>query len=50
MASAALVLLVAAFGALHHATKTIRWGQQTWEEMMIGFIGFTLDKQSVPTS
>lgn len=24
-------------------TKTIRWGQQTWDEMMIGFVGFTLE-------
>ena len=29
------------------ATKAVRWGQQTWEEMMIGFVGFTLDKQNV---
>jgi hypothetical protein len=29
------------------ATKDIRWGQQTWEEMMIGFIGFTLDGQNL---
>lgn len=21
--------------------KTVRWGPQTWEEMMIGFVGFT---------
>ncbi|MFL6215909.1 MAG: c-type cytochrome [Blastocatellia bacterium] len=26
------------------ATKAVRWGQQTWEEMMIGFVGFTLDE------
>ncbi|MFL6274732.1 MAG: hypothetical protein ACJ74G_05920, partial [Blastocatellia bacterium] len=26
------------------ATKVVRWGQQTWEEMMIGFVGFTLDE------
>jgi len=32
------------------ATKTVRWDQQTWEEMMIGFIGFTFDKQTLPTS
>jgi hypothetical protein len=25
------------------AGKVVRWGQQTWEEMMIGFVGFTLD-------
>ena len=29
------------------ATKLVRWGQQTWEEMMIGFVGFTLDEQTV---
>ncbi len=29
------------------ATKEVRWGQQTWEEMMIGFVGFTLDKQNL---
>ena len=29
------------------ATKAVRWGQQTWEEMMIGFVGFTLDEQTV---
>jgi hypothetical protein len=28
-------------------SKAIRWGQQTWEEMMIGFIGFTLDSQDL---
>jgi hypothetical protein len=28
-------------------TKTVRWGQQTWEEMMIGFVGFTLDNQNL---
>jgi hypothetical protein len=27
--------------------KAVRWGQQTWEEMMIGFIGFTLDSQDL---
>ncbi len=27
--------------------KTVRWGQQTWEEMMIGFVGFTLDRQNL---
>jgi hypothetical protein len=28
-------------------SKFVRWGQQTWEEMMIGFIGFTLDGQNL---
>ncbi len=26
-------------------TKTVHWGQQTWDEMMIGFVGFTRDGQ-----
>jgi len=29
------------------ATKSVRWGPQTWEEMMIGFVGFTLDNQNL---
>lgn len=29
------------------ATKDVRWGQQTWEEMMIGFVSFTLDEQNL---
>ena len=28
-------------------SKTVRWGPQTWEEMMIGFVGFTLDHQDL---
>jgi hypothetical protein len=32
------------------ATKNVRWGQQTWEEMMIGFVGFTLDEQNLLSS
>jgi len=28
-------------------TRPVRWGQQTWEEMMIGFVGFTLDEQNL---
>lgn len=31
-------------------TKIVRWGQQTWEEMMIGFVGFTLDRQNLQNS
>lgn len=27
--------------------KTVRWGPQTWDEMMIGFVGFTLDNQDL---
>ena len=29
------------------AAKTVRWGPQTWEEMMIGFVGFTVDNQKL---
>jgi mono/diheme cytochrome c family protein len=29
------------------SAKTVRWGPQTWEEMMIGFVGFTLDNQNL---
>jgi hypothetical protein len=25
-------------------TKEVRWGDQTWEEMMIGWMSYTLDK------
>ena len=28
-------------------TITVRWGDQTWEEMMIGWIDYTVDGQSV---
>jgi hypothetical protein len=28
-------------------SKTIRWGPQTWDEMMIGFVGFTVDNQDL---
>jgi hypothetical protein len=28
-------------------TKTIRWGPQTWDEMMIGFVGFTRDDEDL---
>jgi hypothetical protein len=28
-------------------SKTVRWGPQTWDEMMIGFVGFTLDNQNL---
>ena len=28
-------------------TKEVRWGDQTWEEMMIGWISYTLDKDEV---
>jgi len=27
--------------------KTVLWGPQTWEEMMIGFVGFTRDGQNL---
>jgi hypothetical protein len=29
------------------ATKVVRWGDQTWEEMMIGFATYSLDSQRV---
>jgi len=28
-------------------TKEVRWGSQTWEEMMIGYLDYTLDKQDL---
>ena len=28
-------------------TKEVRWGPQTWEEMMIGYLDYTLDKQDL---
>lgn len=28
-------------------TQEVRWGDQTWEEMMIGFVSFTKDNQRV---
>ena len=28
-------------------SKTVRWGPQTWDEMMIGFVGFTVDNQNL---
>jgi hypothetical protein len=28
-------------------TTTVRWGDQTWEEMMIGWIDYTLDSQNL---
>jgi hypothetical protein len=28
-------------------TVTVRWGDQTWEEMMIGWIDYTLDSQNL---
>lgn len=28
-------------------TQTVRWGDQTWEEMMIGWIDYTIDKQNL---
>lgn len=28
-------------------TKEVRWGSQTWEEMMIGYVDYTLDKQDL---
>jgi hypothetical protein len=31
------------------ATKEVRWGDQTWEEMMIGWMSYTLDKTASPS-
>jgi hypothetical protein len=28
-------------------TQTVRWGDQTWEEMMIGWVDYTLDNQNL---
>jgi hypothetical protein len=28
-------------------TKVVRWGDQTWDEMMIGYFDYTLDKQDL---
>jgi hypothetical protein len=28
-------------------TKSVTWGPQTWEEMMIGYLDYTLDKQDL---
>ncbi|MEP7272135.1 MAG: thiol-disulfide isomerase [Acidobacteriota bacterium] len=31
-------------------TATVRWGDQTWDEMMIGYFDYTLDKQNLRRS
>lgn len=31
-------------------TKTVRWGLQTWDEMMIGFFTFTVDDENLRTT
>jgi hypothetical protein len=28
-------------------TKLVQWGPQTWEEMMIGYVDYTLDGQNL---
>jgi mono/diheme cytochrome c family protein len=28
-------------------TKLVRWGQQTWDEMMIGYLDYTIDSQDL---
>jgi len=28
-------------------TKLVKWGQQTWDEMMIGYLDYTIDKQDL---
>ena len=30
-------------------TKEVRWGPQTWEEMMIGWLDYTMDAQNLRT-
>ncbi len=30
-------------------TKVVRWGDQTWEEMMIGWLDYTIDSQNLRT-
>ncbi len=32
------------------ATKEVRWGDQTFEEMMVGFFDVSFDAQSDPTA
>src|SRR5579871_1029448 len=32
------------------ATKDVKWGDQTWEEMMIGFMTYSLDSQQIKKS
>ena len=29
---------------LSNPTKTVLWGQQTWEEMMIGFVEYYVER------
>jgi hypothetical protein len=31
-------------------TKVVRWGDQTWEEMMIGFFTYTVEGQPTRSS
>jgi hypothetical protein len=31
------------------ATKEVRWGDQTWEEMMIGWFDVSFDAKADPT-
>ena len=31
-------------------TQAVRWGDQTWEEMMIGFFTYTVDGQELRTA
>jgi hypothetical protein len=28
-------------------TKDVKWGDQTWEEMMIGWVDYVLDKENL---
>jgi hypothetical protein len=29
-------------------SKTIRWGDQSWDEMLVGFVGVTVDRNVDP--
>jgi hypothetical protein len=31
-------------------TATVRWGDQTWEEMMIGYFNYTVERKAAPAS
>jgi hypothetical protein len=31
-------------------TATVRWGDQTWEEMMIGYFTYTVDVAPTPST
>jgi len=41
------IVLMAGPPPLIAAAKEVRCGDQTWDEMMIGFFDYTLDKQNL---